>query len=57
MLCEKAFENGPWLPGEQFPSENELAAMCGVSRATVRIALANLQRDCDWCAGNVAVPG
>jgi DNA-binding GntR family transcriptional regulator len=47
MLCEKASENGPWLPGEQFPSENELAAMCGVSRAMVRIALANLQRDGD----------
>ena len=31
-------------PGEQLPPEDELAAMCGVSRATERGALASLQR-------------
>ena len=32
-------------PGEQLPPENDLAATFGVSRATVRAALANLQRE------------
>jgi len=35
---------GHFRPGEQLPPENELAAAYGVSRATVRAALANLQR-------------
>jgi GntR family transcriptional regulator len=36
---------GHFRPGEQLPPENELAAAYGVSRATVRAALANLQRE------------
>lgn len=43
-LREK-IRQGSFAPGEQLPPENELAATYGVSRATVRSALANLQRE------------
>jgi GntR family transcriptional regulator len=33
------FDRGEWKPGEKLPSEHEIAAEYGVSRATVRTAL------------------
>lgn len=36
---------GSLAPGVQLPPENQLASIYGVSRATVRAALANLQRE------------
>jgi GntR family transcriptional regulator len=36
---------GRFAPGEKLPPENELAAEYGVSRATVRAAMSNLQRE------------
>jgi GntR family transcriptional regulator len=41
----EAIRQGSFSPGEQLPPENELAATYGVSRATVRSALASLQRE------------
>lgn len=41
----EAIRQGSFVPGEQLPPENELATDYGVSRATVRSALANLQRE------------
>jgi len=41
----EGIRQGLFAPGEQLPPENELAATYGVSRATVRAALANLQRE------------
>lgn len=41
----ESIRQGCFAPGEQLPPENELAATYGVSRATVRVALANLQRE------------
>jgi len=43
-LREKV-RSGSLAPGDQLPPENELAASFGVSRATVRDALATLQRE------------
>jgi len=41
----EAIRQGFFAPGEQLPPETELANDYGVSRATVRSALANLQRE------------
>lgn len=38
-------ENGTYNPGEQLPSENELAMQLGISRPTLREALHNLEQD------------
>ncbi len=38
-------ENGTYQPGDQLPSENELAAQLGISRPTLREALLNLEQD------------
>ena len=38
-------EDGAYHPGEQLPSEKELAAQLGISRATLREALLNLEQD------------
>jgi GntR family transcriptional regulator len=38
-------ENGAYQPGEQLPGEKELAAQLGISRATLREALLNLEQD------------
>jgi GntR family transcriptional regulator len=38
-------ENGAYRPGEQLPSEKELAAQLGISRPTLREALLNLEQE------------
>jgi GntR family transcriptional regulator len=38
-------EDGAYHPGEQLPSEKELAAQLGISRATLREALLNLEQE------------
>jgi GntR family transcriptional regulator len=38
-------EGGRYQPGEQLPGEKELAAQLGISRATLREALLNLEQD------------
>jgi GntR family transcriptional regulator len=38
-------EDGSYEPGEQFPSEFELAAQLGISRPTLREALLNLEQE------------
>lgn len=41
-LCQDGLASGRWAPGEQFPSERELAALHGISRATANKVLAKL---------------
>lgn len=38
-------ENGTYQPGEQLPSEADLAVQLGISRSTLREALLNLERE------------
>jgi GntR family transcriptional regulator len=38
-------EDGAYQPGEQFPSEKELATQLGISRSTLREALLNLEQE------------
>jgi GntR family transcriptional regulator len=38
-------EDGTYYPGEQLPSENELATQLGISRPTLREALLNLEQE------------
>ncbi|MBN1660972.1 MAG: GntR family transcriptional regulator [Anaerolineae bacterium] len=38
-------ENGTYQPGEQLPSQDDLAAQLGISRPTLREALLNLEQD------------
>jgi GntR family transcriptional regulator len=38
-------EDGAYQPGEQLPSETDLAAQLGISRATLRAALQNLEQE------------
>jgi GntR family transcriptional regulator len=38
-------EDGAYQPGEQLPSETDLASQLGISRATLREALQNLEQD------------
>lgn len=42
---KEGIREGSFSPGRQLPPENQLASIYGVSRATVRAALAHLQRD------------
>jgi len=41
-VCRDALRQGDFKPGEQFPSERELAAQYGVSRATANKVISNL---------------
>ena len=38
-------EEGIYQPGQQFPSEADLATQLGISRATLREALLNLEQE------------
>ncbi|MBO1078373.1 GntR family transcriptional regulator [Roseomonas haemaphysalidis] len=44
-LFRRRIEQGTWKPGQQIPTVDELAAECGVARATIRQALGQLQQD------------
>jgi GntR family transcriptional regulator len=44
-LLEKEITEGRWLPGHRLPSENEMCAVFGLSRATVRQAMDALETD------------
>jgi len=42
---QSLIENGTYQPGQQLPSESDLAAELGISRATLREALLNLEQE------------
>lgn len=42
-LFRRRIEQGAWKPGDQIPTVDELAADCGVARATIRQALDQLE--------------
>jgi GntR family transcriptional regulator len=44
-LIVEELDHGRWLPGDRIPSEPQLCDIFGVSRATVRQALAELERE------------
>lgn len=44
-LLADEFDRGRWVPGDRLPSEPELCDHFGVSRSTVRQALAELERE------------
>jgi GntR family transcriptional regulator len=44
-LFRRRIESGQWRVGEQIPTVDELAAECGVARATIRQALGVLEDD------------
>src|SRR5690606_18493818 len=44
-LFRRRIESGEWPVGEQIPTIDELASMCGVARATVRQALGVLEEE------------
>jgi GntR family transcriptional regulator len=44
-LISKELDGGRWAPGDRIPSEADLCKRFGVSRATVRQALAELERE------------
>jgi len=45
QALRERIREGSLAPGEQIPPENEMADFCGVSRAAVQDAFANLQRE------------
>jgi GntR family transcriptional regulator len=44
-LFRRRIEQGAWKPGTQIPTVDELAAECGVARATIRQALDQLEAE------------
>jgi GntR family transcriptional regulator len=44
-LFRRRIEQGAWKPGAQIPTVDELAAECGVARATIRQALDQLEAE------------
>ena len=40
--CKRQIRSGAWIVGEKIPSENQLCAELGVSRASIRSALKEL---------------
>ncbi len=44
-LFRSRIEQGVWKPGERLPTVEELAAECGVARATIRQAMDSLAEE------------